>query len=109
MQSRKNQGQKNLEQIDSSLSREDMERIVNLDESNPSYFLGPHLIQSYSGQALSIRVYQPRATKVWLEAKDYPKREFANTEPRGFWEIILPTAKVPEYKISFEDRSGYTE
>src|SRR5579872_6972214 len=98
-----------MEQVDSSMSREDIDRIVNLDESNPSYSLGPHVIQSYSGEALSIRAYLPRARKVWLESDEFPKKEFVNVDSRGFWEVILPTTKVPEYKISFEDRSGYVE
>ncbi|MFI5421350.1 MAG: 1,4-alpha-glucan branching protein GlgB, partial [Nitrososphaerales archaeon] len=98
-----------MEQLDGSLSKDDIDRIANLDERNPSLFLGPHFVNSYSGQVLSIRAYLPRAVKVWLETGDNPKKEFANIDPRGFWEIILPISKIPEYKITFEDRSGYYE
>ncbi|MDA4129461.1 MAG: alpha-amylase family glycosyl hydrolase, partial [Thaumarchaeota archaeon] len=91
------------------MSTADIDRIVNLDEPNPSLLLGPHLIDSESGQALAVRAFLPRAQKVWLESEVYPKTELAQIDSRGLWEAILPSTKIPKYKISFEDRSGYVE
>jgi len=35
--------------------------------------------------------------------------EFINIDPRGFWEIQIRTTRVPNYTISFQDKSGYIE
>ena len=92
----------------STIAVEEIDRIVNCEEADPSGILGPHFVVS-DKKLLSIRAYLPRADKVWLKLQAGEKSEFVQIDPRGFWETRFPAESVPEYTISFQDKTGYVE
>src|SRR5579872_6821347 len=94
--------------IESTVSSEEIDRIVNCEEANPSGILGPHFV-SHGQNLLSIRAYLPRAVKVWLNLDSGERKDFVRTDARGFWEIQLDASNIPKYTISQQDRSGYTD
>jgi 1,4-alpha-glucan branching enzyme len=97
-----------MEKLLPTVAAEEINRIVNCEEANPSSVLGPHFVTS-DRKLLSIRAYLPRAEKVWLKLEEGEKSEFVRVDPRGFWEARFPAESVPRYTITFEDRSGYLE
>jgi len=97
-----------LQDISRTVMTDEVDRIVNCDEANPSTILGPHFMSS-SGSVVSVRAYFPRAIKVWLNLENGEKRDFIRIDSRGFWEVQIHSGSVPKYTISNQDRSGYVE
>ncbi len=96
-----------MQEIESTVSPEQIERLVACEEASPSQVLGPHF--SADGKLLSIRAYLPRAVRAWLNRGGDEKTEFSQTDSRGFWEAHVISETIPKYTISFQDRSGYID
>ncbi len=56
-----------MQEIRSSVSKEEIDRIINCDEANPSTILGPHFA-SFNNDLISFRAYFPRAIRALAES-----------------------------------------
>ena len=97
-----------VEKIQSAVSPDQIDRIIDFDEANPSGVLGPHFVSS-GGKLLAVRAYLPRAVKAWLNLEGGRRMEFIQIDMRGFWEVQFESLTIPSYSISFQDKSGYME
>jgi 1,4-alpha-glucan branching enzyme len=93
--------------IQQSISKQELDRIVNLEEHNPLATLGPKVVKKNGQQVLSIRAYLPRAVKAWIIVQSL-KKPMELVDSRGFYEIQLDQKySQSKYLIAFEDKSGY--
>ncbi|MHB1869191.1 MAG: 1,4-alpha-glucan branching protein GlgB, partial [Nitrososphaerales archaeon] len=94
-----------MEETSQTVSKEEMERITNFEEANPSTVLGPHEV---GRNVRSIRAFLPRAKKAWIEI-EHSQKEMAKLDARGFWEAPLKGPYSPSYVLCFQDETGYVE
>jgi 1,4-alpha-glucan branching enzyme len=94
--------------IQQTVSRQELDRIVNLEEHNPIAILGPKIIKKAGEQIFSIRAYLPRAVKAWVTLNQNLKKTMDLIDSRGFYEaqVDLKYSKS-KYLLSFEDKSGF--
>jgi 1,4-alpha-glucan branching enzyme len=97
-----------MEQFESTVSSDQIDRLIAFEEADPSKLLGPHFVSS-NRRLLSVRAYLPRAIRAWANFESSGRRDFIKTDPRGFWEVQIATESVPKYTISYEDKSGYVD
>jgi 1,4-alpha-glucan branching enzyme len=96
-----------VQDIRATVSIEEIEKIVNWDEVNPSAILGAHI--SSQENIVSFRAYLPRAVKAWLNLDNGVRKDFVQIDHRGFWEAQLVAEKIPRYTISYQDKSGFID
>ncbi len=99
--------------------RDEMERLIRGEHSDPFALLGPHFVNHGGKSALSVRVFRPSAIDVeivWLATG--AKTAAVELHPEGFFEALLPASvtdsladKLPAantYKIQFRFADGNT-
>lgn len=97
-----------MEKIETSVPIEEINRLVNCDESNPSSILGPHFILT-GKKVLSIRAYLPRAVRAWIRLENGENKDLNLVDRRGLWEVQFPSEIVPRYTILYQDKSGFVD
>ena len=76
------------------IERSELERLIAGTHHDPHGVLGPH---PYDG-AVTVRTLKPLASSVIVEMDDGSSVELRH-EFEGVWVGVLPTAKVPDYRI----------
>ena len=76
------------------VERSELERLIAGTHHDPHGVLGPH---PYDG-AVTVRTLKPLASSVIVEMNDGSSVELRH-EFEGVWVGVLPTAKVPDYRI----------
>ena len=94
--------------IQQTVSKQELDRIVELEEHNPAAVLGPKIVKGKGQQIFSIRAYLPRAVKAWVTVDGALKKMMDLIDPRGFYEVQLDSKYFKsKYLISSQDKSGY--
>lgn len=89
--------------------KEEMERILSFEESNPHAVLGPHRVQIAGKDVISIRAFLPRASSAWVALYGKQKFQMEKLDDRGIFEAHMPPSNVlTRYKLVFADNSGFT-
>ena len=92
-----------------TVSKSEIERIINFEEADPRSILGPHLVGVDGGTFLSIREYLPRAVKAYALLYTGARVEMVRVDERGFWEgHVRNISSIPKYKIYQQDSTGYS-
>ncbi|MBI3586928.1 MAG: 1,4-alpha-glucan branching protein GlgB [Ignavibacteriales bacterium] len=88
----------------STVSQDEMHRIVSTDHYDPFQVLGPHVIQGTKRKSLAIRAFLPDTNYISVvelkngePAKEYPMQKILD---EGFFEVVIPNrSKVFPYKL----------
>ena len=92
-----------------SLSEEDVQAIVEARHWDPFSVLGPHAVEVYGEQLLSVRVFVPGAAQVHVlphRGDPLPARKL---HPQGFFERTLgPVGEDFRYRLRIERVDGHT-
>src|SRR5487761_26056 len=92
--------------IQPTVSQQELDGIVKLEEHNPASILGPKIIKGQN--IFSIRAYLPRAVRAWVILDGELEETMKLIDPQGFYEVQLDSKySQSKYLISFEDKSGY--
>ncbi len=99
--------------------REEMERLIRGEHSDPFALLGPHFVNHAGKSALAVRTFRPKAVDVeivWLATG--AKTAAVELHPDGFFEALLPASitatlggALPSpgsYEIKFRFADGNT-
>lgn len=81
-----------------------IEGIVYADYKKPHSILGPHI----TDDGLLINMFAPNAIEVRVKIKSNKKKyDMTLTDEEGFFSILLPYKKIPEYvyEVVYEDRT----
>ncbi len=84
-----------------------IEGLVYSDDDNPHDFLGAHVTED----GVLIQTFIPTAKKIEVEVPGIRKHyEMQQEDETGFFAVLLPKKKIPEYKlvITFDDGSKMT-
>ena len=86
-----------------------IEAVLYSEEDNPHEVLGPHLTED----GVLIQVYDPTATSVSVEVsgkkKPYPMEEVELDDMTGYFAVMIPGKKIPEYTLLLTHEDGAEE
>ena len=87
-------------------SREEIERVVRGEHSDPFHILGAHPVEADGKPAIAIRAFLPDAAEIWVrrDAKQIPLQRI-HTE--GFFEAVFPgELQIFPYRLRAQSKSG---
>src|SRR5487761_1702693 len=88
--------------IQPTVSQQELDGIVKLEEHNPASILGPKIIKGQN--IFSIRAYLPRAVRAWVILDGELEETMKLIDPQGFYEVQLDSKySQSKYLISLEE------
>ncbi|MCI8994345.1 MAG: 1,4-alpha-glucan branching protein GlgB [Lachnospiraceae bacterium] len=82
-----------------------IEAVVYSEEDNPAEILGPHVV----GEAVLIQAFLPTADKITVKLdKSEKKYEMEQVDENGFFAVLIPRKRIPEYTYLVQFDNGTT-
>lgn len=87
-------------------SREEIERIVHGEHSDPFHILGAHPVEADGKAAIAIRAFLPDAAEIWVLRND-KQIPLQRVHPEGFFEAVFEgESQILPYRLRAQGKSG---